>query len=411
MHRILILALAFAVLCPAAPAGAQARGREPRRPRLEAAADTNSASAYYSHGVRILERAPAEAADAFYWATRLEPGWADAWYARRIALLMSRPERFGDYLRGARRVIESAEMRAIDSLHYRALMLNPFVRTKFDKQAFEYQVRHAVKRENPNDRIDDSELGYLIDQFLRLSGPSTRAWVAYGDGRFPEALSLYATALRGARGRSRSGIHAERARIFLLVGRPDSAVAEMTRAVEQMRERDDRDLVFLYESKALYEHSIGVMLEQQGNAAGAREAYGRALQEDLSYYPAHVALASLALSAGDTTTALSEMDLAVQIRGDEPTVLHTYGHMLAAIGRTDEAAAQFRRAIAAEPYYAEPYLLLGIMLERKGDVAGALEQYRAFLARASRNHQFRVPVQTRVDQAGAGGGTTREVEQ
>ncbi|HEX7243522.1 MAG TPA: hypothetical protein VF263_24770 [Longimicrobiaceae bacterium] len=393
MRRSLLLCTALATLA-ALPAAAQDRSREPKRPRLEAAADTNSAAAYYSHGVRLLDSNPGEAAGAFYWASRLEPAWADPLYARRIAMLMSWPERLRGYIEGNRSVVQSAEIRSIDSLHYRALMLNPFLRTKFDKDMFERYLEFTVRRSNPGADIDPAALSYEIDRYLRSSGPYTRGWMAYAEGRFPDALEQYSQAL--PRSRNRAGIHADRARIFVLVGRPDSALAEMGRAVEGMRARDDRDLVFLYESKALYEHSAGIIHEQRGDAAGAREAYGRALQEDLSYYPAHVALSGMAMAAGDTATALGEMDLAVQIRGDDAGLRHAYGEMLIRAKRTDEAAEQLRRAIEAEPYYASPYAMLGAILESKGRAAEARTHYEGFLARAARSHPLREPIGARL---------------
>ncbi|HEV2148296.1 MAG TPA: hypothetical protein VGR37_12900, partial [Longimicrobiaceae bacterium] len=394
MRRILLAALSLAVLLPCA-AASQDRAREPRRPRLDAAADTNSANAYYTHAVRVLQSNPAEAADALYWATRIEPGWADAWYARRVALLMSRPERFAAYMQGNRRMIESREMRAIDSLHLRAVTLNPFVRTKFDRLAFDHYVEWSVRRGSAGRPVDPALLKFEVDSYLRSGGPGTRGWMAYAEGRFPAALAEYARALKESRA-NRAGIHADRARIFLLVGRPDSALVEMRNAVERLRERDQRDLVYLYESKAIFEHSTGLILEQRGERDAAREAYGRALQEDLSYHPAHAALAMLAQAAGDTATALAELDLAVQIRGDDALLRYDYGQVLAHAGKHAEAAEQLRRATELEPWFAAPYALLGGMLEATGKPAEGLESYRAFFARAGRTHPLREGVRARM---------------
>jgi tetratricopeptide (TPR) repeat protein len=397
-RRLLLAALCVAALLPSAPAGAQDRAREPRRPRLDAAADTNSAAAYYSHGVRVMGTRPAEAADAFYWATRIEPGMADAWYARRIAFFMSRPERFGAYMERNRRTMESREIRMADSMHLRALTLNPFVRTKFDKDLFDYYMKWSIRRDNPRENIDPAEMKYWLDSWLQAGGPATRAWMAYAEGRFPDALESYAAALRSSR--NKSGLHADRARIFLLVGRPDSALVQMGHAVERMRERDTRDLVYLYESKALFEHSTGLILEQQGKRDQAREAYGRALQEDLSYYPAHVALAALAFASGDTATALAELDLAVQIRGDDAGVRYACAQALALSGKFPEAEEHLRSAVASEPWYAPPYALLGGVLETAGKRDEAREAYRTFLARSTRVHPLRTNVQARLNVLG-----------
>ena len=99
------------------------------------------------------------------------------------------------------------------------------------------------------------------------------------------------------------------------------------------RKRDKKELVYVYESKALVEHTIATVYQRMGNAAAAREAYGRALQEDLSYYPAHMQLAYMAIEVNDTTTALAEMDLAAQLRNDDASVRYIYGATLAGVGR------------------------------------------------------------------------------
>ncbi|HYD51896.1 MAG TPA: hypothetical protein VEA99_04690, partial [Gemmatimonadaceae bacterium] len=65
--------VAFASVLPA-------QSRVPLRPRLVAGADTNDAASYYAAGITLIERDPKTAADAFYWATRLEPTHADAFY-------------------------------------------------------------------------------------------------------------------------------------------------------------------------------------------------------------------------------------------------------------------------------------------------------------------------------------------
>jgi hypothetical protein len=83
-----------------------------------------------------------------------------------------------------------------------------------------------------------------------------------------------------------------------------------------MRKTDKKDLVFVYSSK---------------------EPFGRALQEDLSYFPAQVQLGYPALESKDTTRALSEMDLAVQIRGDDPMLRFVYGYSLAVSGKSRDS--------------------------------------------------------------------------
>ena len=222
----------------------------------------------------------------------------------------------------------------------------------------------------------------------------TRSPRAYGDGRFPDALRLYAEAIKDAK--FKAELRADRGRLFFQVGEADSALTELTQAVDELRKADKKDLVYVYESKALLEHSIGLVQQRLGNKSAAKEAFGRALQEDLSYFPAHVQLAYLALDGKDTTTALGEMDLAVQIRTDDPVLRYIYGYALATSGKYPEAEAQLRKAIEVDGAFAAPYHVLGLVLDGQAKGSEALAQYRSFLARASQSDARRKEAEERV---------------
>jgi tetratricopeptide (TPR) repeat protein len=91
---------------------------------------------------------------------------------------------------------------------------------------------------------------------------------------------------RGDEGeRRKTWYRIERGRIFGRRANADSAIAEFQAALTELRARDAKELVPLYNSKAIIEYSIALLLEQKNDNEGAREAYGRALQEDLAYHP------------------------------------------------------------------------------------------------------------------------------
>jgi Tfp pilus assembly protein PilF len=188
------------------------------------------------------------------------------------------------------------------------------------------------------------------------------------------------------------------------MGKFDSTVAEMNRALEGYRKDDEKDLVILYESKAMYEFSIANAYIQAGKLEEAREALGRALTEDLSFYIAHQRMAALALKAGDTTTALSEYELAVQLNNDDAPLRAEYGAVLVALGKYAEAEAPLLRAIELEPWYAQPYAILASAYEGMGKTADAVAQYTRFLALASQNHEMRTAAQSRLTALSTAGG-------
>ena len=99
MSRALVLFAALVI-----PSIAQSQKNkdqdEPKRPALFARADSNEAAAYYSLGLEELRKNPKLAADAFYWAIRLNPLHSEAYYARRVALLLSDKRRAARYYMG-----------------------------------------------------------------------------------------------------------------------------------------------------------------------------------------------------------------------------------------------------------------------------------------------------------------------
>jgi len=360
----------------------------PKRPRIDPGADTNSAQAYYAFGMRIARNDPRHAADAFYWAAQLNPTWAQPLYARRVALLLATDGPFiTSYLEGDRGVHRSKRGAFIDSLELRARMLDPFVVRDLDEELLRgYILAVFQMSQSGADRMTGSaaaEFSFYLDSYWKTEAPPyMRAVLAASERRFPEALRYYRDALSQNK-QEAAEIHLARGQIFFLLGNNDSARVEMQLGLDTLRGRDARDFVYLYESKGVLEHSIGLIDERQGLLDQAREAYARALQEDLSYYPAHLHLSVLAMTDGDTTTALTEMDLAAQIRDDDPWVQTAYASLLAQLGHIDEADQHLKRVVTLAPFYAAPYYALGRVAEMAKKPADAAQDYHAFLTHAA----------------------------
>jgi tetratricopeptide (TPR) repeat protein len=362
--------------------GSAQSDKSPRRPKMPAGADTNSARVFYDFAMSNLRKDPEKAADALYWSTRLEPTWADAYYARRIALLLSNRRRLRSYWSGDRRTIESKEIRQIDSLFYRALTLNPFVSQTLDRQLFEAIADDISEEYERAGAGNTAEIRFYIDREMQKAPTAMKAWLAYGDGRFEEAATLYAAAIK--EDKRNEPLRLERARVLYQMNRLDSALAELKLATEDLRKRDKKDLVFVYQSKALAEHSMAIVNERLGNGDAARDAFGRALQEDLSYAPAHMQLAYMALETKDTTTALTEMELAAQLSPNDAAIHFIYGFALIASNKFAPAEAEFRKAVAANTDYAGPHFFLGRILEMAGKKPEALAEFRAYMAHAAK---------------------------
>lgn len=360
---------------------------EPGRPELPGHVDSNDAHSVYQYAESRLERAPAEAAQAFYWASRLDPLWADPLYARRMAHFLTMPGIYLDYVYERRGTLRSPGIAKLDSLYVQALRTNPFLHAKYDVQAFKLalmqEVERSIRLQPGGANVDMSAVEYYLNTELSQASLPVRAWMAESEGHFSAARDLYLSAIE--RDSDAASLHIGLARVQFRLGMYDAARASFGTAIELLRDREDEELVRLYNSKVLLEHSIGLILEEQESAAGAREAYARALQEDISYSPAHLRLAELALASGDTATAVNEYALAASIDPQNGGVAYLHGALLARVGDVRSASVELRRAIEFEPHFAAPYLLLAAVLDEQGQSAEAAEHYRAYLERSPRH--------------------------
>lgn len=373
-------------------AGAQTREAPPRRPALAAGADTNSAAAYYSFGVAHLRDNAASSADAFWWAARLDPEAALYPYARWVALLIDDPDLRWTSRRGSDAV--AARARAMDSLMIRALIFDPFMQRALDEPLFIQMVAHILGVSiNSGQRAREREL--MLRQAIEQN-PEVAAAYHFTRGQYDDALEVWGRVAR--RSPRNAGIRADRARAFYLLGSLDSARVQMTQALEVARRRDADSMQFSYESKASWEYALGRIQVRLNHPDAAREAFEGALIEDLAYYPAHIHLGLLHIARADTAAALREFVRAVESREDEYLPRVTYAFFLANSGKADSAAAHLRRAIEIEPWAPQPRLMLGAILDGKGDAAGALEAFEGFIVRAPGNDQDLPTVRARVAQ-------------
>jgi tetratricopeptide (TPR) repeat protein len=385
-----VLIAVAALLAPGL--AAQKAPKIPTRPRLDPGADTNDARSYYQYGVRQISSKPEESVRAFYWASRIDPSSGEVLYAMRAAGLMAMSsDALVDYLDYSAKK-RKPEYLALDSLLYRAYTINPFLYRSLDQQLTRRILEAEIRNENPS--IDGAELNLFILRVLQDSRQT--GWQSYALARFPEALDDYARQLKtldktkNKRNKREheddaSEIHAERSRIFYLIGNMDSALTEMSAAMAGLSERDAKETVILYESKAMYEESLGMIHERAKHPDLAREAYAHALEEDLAYYAAHSKMASLQLEQGDTASAITEMELAVQLQPDDPVLRYDYAMTLVRARRDGEAATQLGKSIAADSFYAPPHMLLARMADVEQYTEDAVKEYQLFLSLAARS--------------------------
>jgi Tfp pilus assembly protein PilF len=345
----------------AVPQSLSGQEKIPNRPPLAEGADRNDWEAYYDRGVEWLNnREHARAEAAFYWSSRLNPRRAEPLFARWAIAWARDQSRFARYLQHDPEKPLPPEMVRIDSLRYRALLRNPLV--------FQGLIM-AAYQELPGEWRRDAW---------------THAWLAYGSLDLPGALAYFERALSRDPKRF-DEVRYMRATTYVATGQLDSAAAQLTELVDTLRRRDTERLTHVYESKALVLYAVGLLQASRRNYTAARAALEGSLVEDLSFYPAHIALGQLAVARRDQAAALQEFEQAAAGGENDPVARYEYGVALVGAGRAAEGATQLQAAVALEPYYADPYYWLGEAFLTQNDSAAARTAFQNYADRAPSN--------------------------
>lgn len=148
-------------------------------------------------------------------------------------------------------------------------------------------------------------------------------------------------------------------------------------AAQQFQKAVDLDPQF---ATAWYE--LG-RLKMAGDAAAADNCLRKAVAADAKYAPPYVELSFLAMRAHDWpgTIDLTARALALD-SASYPQLFYFSAIAYANLGNYDEAEKKARDAVRVDHdrRYPKALQLLGFLLERKGDFAGAAEQMRGYLA-------------------------------
>ena len=126
-------------------------------------------------------------------------------------------------------------------------------------------------------------------------------------------------------------------------------------------------------------HALGVVQENMGKVAEAREAYQHAIEADPKLFAAYVLLARLSLKAKDWDAAAKTADALIKA-DSKKTYAEIYLHQAVAryqMKDLDGAAASAQEAVQRKVLRAE--YVLGRILEAKGDAAGARDHMSKYL--------------------------------
>ena len=360
MRRTPVIAALLLLAAAGSPLAAQKdskSSKEPKRPKLAADADTNDAKAYHEYGIHP-KTSWKDAYNGFYWAYRLEPDEPAFLYAQYIAMWGRQPYEWrAHYYDGADFVVKSKEAAQIDSVYYQAIIRDPYVHLYGDR--------------------------CIVSQWVEEVDSEMLAAALLEEGNcYKQAAERYSRVLAKSPKNTNALYARSRARYFVhdYAGAAEDAQA----LVKILTERDQKKLRAIYQTKTVFEYMTGYAYMRMQEWDKAREAFGRALSEDMSFFMAKSALARVALAQGDVETAIAELDGAVQLQPEDAQLRNEYGAALlrATPARAAEAEAQLRKAIELQPWFSLAYYNLAQAIDAQGRHADALAVYQQFKARS-----------------------------
>ncbi|HLZ45313.1 MAG TPA: tetratricopeptide repeat protein [Gemmatimonadales bacterium] len=329
-----------------------------RPPLPGVSGDPNDWQSYFDQGAQLLRRHPNRADSMFIWASHLDPTRAEPLFARWVAFWMRDVRRFerAVYREGRLSPGDSALIRGADSLFLHALERNPFVPQNLIVLAYE-----DVAMDMPENSLN---MGFF----------------AYGRQQYTLAASHLGQAI--TQNPKLLWLHYDRALTFVPRQEYDSAAVELAALLAALRSQEQKRMSPIYESKELITYGLGVLHLVEGHNDSAQQFFEQAVTENLAFFPAQVELGDLALIHRDTVLASRSFRQAADLAPAEAWVQARYGVALQLMGRSIDAMDPLQRAIKLEPWWAEPYRLLGLAWEDAGDKQEAAKAFAAYLERA-----------------------------
>jgi len=122
----------------------------------------------------------------------------------------------------------------------------------------------------------------------------------------------------------------------------------------------------------------GCAREDGGDAAGAKEAYRRALALDVEHADAHINLGRLLHEAGRVEDARAHYEWALAARSGDKTAQFNLGVALEDLRRRDEAILAYRAVLKLDRRHADAHYNLARLLEQAGQIEAAARHLIAY---------------------------------
>lgn len=144
---------------------------------------------------------------------------------------------------------------------------------------------------------------------------------------------------------------------------------------------------------------MGEAMRRQERWDMAVATYQEILRQEKSFPEAHTKLSYVLYRIGDAYGSLREAKAALSATPSNAEARKNGGLALETMRRFDAAAEQYREALRLKPDYQSVHFDLGILLYDKGDLDGAIAEYKKAMALSQHNSDASLNVDVRVNLA------------
>lgn len=168
---------------------------------------------------------------------------------------------------------------------------------------------------------------------------------------------------------------------------PAQARKNLSEGKELLEKRKDFEKSIRFFKKAIEEYPkyveayllMGVAYSAQKRWNDAATALNHAIEVDSKYAPAYLALGALENQQGKFADAEKPLLKAVELNADSANVQWELARAYWGLGRWQDADPHAAKAVELAPDNSDAHLLMGNILLRKRDAAGALREYKESL--------------------------------
>lgn len=138
--------------------------------------------------------------------------------------------------------------------------------------------------------------------------------------------------------------------------------------------------------------------DRQESLTKAEEAFKQAIAKVPSYGWSIYNLGAVYDRQGKASDAIAQLERIAPYNADHPTLMFELGLLYLRVGNRASAELALSRTVLLAPQYANARWYLGLLLEEKGDIKGALEQFREIL----KNNPENKDLQSKIDLLASG---------